>query len=395
MDMLTDTTHNADDILAVAPEVIVADSRIRDLRHRDPSKEGTLVIAGFFGRGNAGDEAMLQVLFEVFSPRFRIVICVDEYGAYPGFWDWYPYNEAIIAHQNRFELIKSIADPVGVLVGGGGLAVGFAAAQVFIARTQQLPTALAGVDIFELHKHPRAAPVLRTWLGLFDQVIPRTSRSESVMRALDMPSLHGGDWALRLAADVAPDVTVDDHRALVVLREDVLGEAGNDYRAGMRDLLSQLAACGYGPVFLPFSPEDERFLTTQGLVDGIPVERAWWNARRLKQLIASSGLTVTVGRLHPMVFAAPTGRDVASIRPPHWIGKRAAGMSKLTDMGKELGIDQFESVGDFGLALRAGKIRPAQTSQVEAALARVDTALDALHTLFAEYVPRAVEPVVE
>ena len=46
---------------------------LADIPQPEP-KEGTLVIVGFLGRGNAGDEAMLQVLFETFYPRFDIVV---------------------------------------------------------------------------------------------------------------------------------------------------------------------------------------------------------------------------------------------------------------------------------------------------------------------------------
>ena len=51
-----------------------------------------LVVTGFFARGNCGDEALLQCAFEAFEATHDLIVSVDEHGAYPGFWDWYPYN---------------------------------------------------------------------------------------------------------------------------------------------------------------------------------------------------------------------------------------------------------------------------------------------------------------
>jgi hypothetical protein len=146
--------------------------------------------------------------------------------------------------------------------------------------------------------------------------------------------------------------------------------------------MARLTARGYRPTLMPFCPEDERFLTRTGLAERHEVERSWWNAPRLKQLIAVSGLTVTVGRLHPMVFAAPTGRNLAVLRPPHWVGERAGSMEKLTDMAEDLGTSTFDTSDAFAAALEAGRIGPADPERVEAAVQRVDAALARLHSLF-------------
>lgn len=37
-----------------------------------------VVLSGFFGRGNCGDEALLQAQYEWLSPCYDIVISVDE-----------------------------------------------------------------------------------------------------------------------------------------------------------------------------------------------------------------------------------------------------------------------------------------------------------------------------
>jgi polysaccharide pyruvyl transferase WcaK-like protein len=346
--------------------------------------DGTLIIAGFLGRGNAGDEAMLQVFFQEFSPRFNIVISVDQAGAHPGYWNWFPYTHAQIVHQNDGHAILRIPDTIGMLVGGGALPIGFAAGQLLVAKTRGIPAALAGVDAWKppvKYLSPGRA-ALGVWLGLFDEIIPRTRISVDTLTSLGIESSYGADFALRLVTDGAPDIVSHDRRVLVVLREGLPGMAAEDFAAWVVNLMTQLEAAGYRPVLLPFSPEDDRLLTELDVCDRFAVERAWWNPRRLKQFMASSVLTVTVGRLHPMIFAAPTGQSVAVLRPPQWSGKRAGLMSKLTDMAQELGIDVFDTTEDFITMLKDGRVRPAEPSRVQAALDRVDVALASLHRLF-------------
>jgi hypothetical protein len=223
---------------------------------------------------------------------------------------------------------------------------------------------------------------LRTWLGLFDHIIPRTKVGVAALDDLGIKSVYGADVALRLTTDCAPDIVPNERRVLVVLREGLPDMTSEDFAAWTINLLTQIEASGYRPVLLPFCPEDDRLLTELDLCDRFEVERAWWNARRLKQLIACSALTVTVGRLHPMIFAAPTGRKISVVRPPQWTGKWVDCIDKLSEMAAELGIDVFDTVDCFITALRSGSVRPADAVLVRAALERLDVALAKLHALF-------------
>lgn len=346
-------------------------------------KDGALLIAGFLGRGNAGDEAMLQVFYEEFSTRFNIIISIDQHGAHPGHRDWYPYADTKIVHQNDgHELVRR--DAVGLLIGGGALGLGFAASQLLFAKARRVPSAFASVDIWKTEPKFRSegAAAMSTWLGLFDRIIPRTRVGVEALNGLGIDSVYGADAALRLTTDCAPDIVPNDRRVLVVLREGLPDMAGEDFAAWTINMLTQIEASGYRPVLLPFCPEDARLLIELGLCDRYEVETAWWNARRLKQLIACSALTVTVGRLHPMIFAAPTGRKIAVLRPPQWTGPRVDCINKLSEMAAELGIDVFDTSDSFIAALRSGRVRPADAALVRAALDRLDVALASLHALF-------------
>lgn len=347
------------------------------------NKEGTLVLAGFFGRGNAGDEAMLQCVFEEFSPRFNITISLDFHGAYPGFEGWYPYNQARVIHQNDIGCFDGIEDGVGLLIGGGGLPIGFAGGQVFGARAKEMPTAIAGVDVWQSNPDPKTqhARALRTWLRMFDYVIPRTAASLRNVQEMGIPGILGADWALALRADLADEVRDDPHRALVVVREEELRLLPENYQPEIARLLDGLRAEGYNPVLLPFSHEDERFLGEAGLLELAPVERAWWNACRLKQLIGASALTASVGRLHPIIFGAGTGRPAVAMVPPR--GPQAAdGLNKIREMSEELGCPFFSGVSAFLDGLRSGAVVAAKPELVEAARQRLNFSTHILHGLF-------------
>lgn len=347
-----------------------------------PETHGTIVLAGFWGRGNAGDEAMLQCIVETLGDRFEYALCVNEHGAYPGFWDWYPYVGRTIVNQGDADIFGRIKKPVGILVGGGGLPIGFAAAPVVAARSRGLKTAMAGVDIWRTKERnsPMAAE-MRRWLGSLDACYGRTANSaENGAKAGCGDTVRlGADWALNLEADRSPEVFDQPGRALVVLREDNPEALPANYREQILSLLASISAAGKVPFFLPFSPEDDRFIDTMGLRGAAPTENTWWNARRLKQLIGSSGMTVSVGRLHPLIFGAPTGRPVISINMERR-DERLRSL-KLDYMCEDLGLPLYHTVQDFQADLQ-NAIRPADKLRVAAARARLDVQADHLRNLF-------------
>lgn len=357
-----------------------------------PMKHGTLMLAGFWARGNAGDEAMLQCIIETMGDSFDYAISVEEHGAYPKFWEWYPYAGRQIVNQAQTDSLIHIRNPVGLLVGGGGLPLGFAAGQQMYARARGLKTAIAGIDIWTIARNSAgpAAPQAERFLEGFGLAYVRTKAGLDIATSGGFGSkLHlGADWALNLLSDASPDVFDQPRRALVVLREDAPDTLAVDYRAQIKRLLVALSIAGFVPILLPYSPEDERFLHDFGLQELAPVERGWWNARRLKQLSAYSGVTVSVGRLHPMIFAAPTGRAVMTIgRPTIRTGRPPDG--KLRHMAMELGIDLHDTVDAAVAAIEAGRIRAADAVKVAQAKARLDRQAEELRRFFARPVRKA------
>jgi len=347
-----------------------------------PERQGTIVLAGFWGRGNAGDEAMLQCITETLGDRFDYALSVSEHGAREGFWDWYPYKGRTIVNQGDADIFGRIKKPLGIIVGGGGLPIGFAGGQVIAARSRGLKTVMAGVDIWRTREaESPMAQEMRRYLGAMDAVYGRTANSvENGVKAGcgDIVRL-GADWALNLPTDRSPEVVDQPGRALVVLREDNREALPENYKEQILSLLASISAAGKVPFFLPFSPEDDRFIDTMGLRGAAPTENTWWNARRLKQLIASSGMTVSVGRLHPLIFGAPTGRPVICIN----MERRDGGLRslKLDYMCEDLGVPLYHTIQAFQADM-PNATRPADAKRIAASKARLNAQADHLRRVF-------------
>ena len=295
-----------------------------------------------------------------------------------------PYRQARIIHQTNLSEPFNNPAIAGIIVGGGGLPLGFAANQVIAARSAGKKAAFVGTDLWP-GRPGTASDVARAvshYLDLFDFVAVRHARS------LDCPGartfgrvVHGADWALRLPTDAAADISLDRRRALVTLREFAIGTVPHVYGTAVAAMIQAVRDCGYSPLMLPFCPEDQRFLAELGLDRLAPIESCWWNPRRAKQWIAASGLLLSVGRLHPLVFAASAGTPAASVVPPLLMESRTGFLTKLEDMTAELGIATVEGVA--GVAGFAAAPMPAQPARVRASNERLEAMIGRLRELFA------------
>jgi hypothetical protein len=291
----------------------------RHMAEQATTTRGTIVLSGFFGRGNCGDEAILQAQYERLSPHYDLIISVDQYGAHDGFWNWYPYDRCPIVHQGNLGCVTD-ENVVAVHVGGGGLPHGFNAAQVIHARSHGTPAFLTGVDAKPVSA-PAATAALRGYLALFDFISVRSVSSHQLMTPLT-PGCHlGADWAVALPTD-GPLPVARTNRVLITLREFPRELLSSAYCRGIAELVSRLADRHDQIALLPCCPEDERFLDWVPAVEHLPREVHWWNPRRVQREIAAATAVVSVGRLHPLIFAANVGTPAVFVEPlpgePRW-----------------------------------------------------------------------------
>ena len=347
-----------------------------------PTERPSIMVAGFYGRGNCGDEALLQVIYETFSDTFDIVISLDEHGTAQGYWDWYPYDRCRRVHQGN--LAHPAFPMAGVIVGGGGLPLGYVADQIFAARSVGTPIAFAGVDYphNSVASTGSAAIAEAGYLGLYDYVALRSRQAVTTAGNVGRSVTYGADWALRLVSDESPDIATNDRRALVVLREFPLRTTAIHYIEEIARLVAGLRENGYDPFLMPFCPEDERFTQAIGADLLMPSEKHWWNARRVKQLIAQSGLVVSVGRLHPMIFAASTRTPVIQVCPPLHKSVDPSIFSKIIIMSQEFDVPYFATVDEALAAIASDSVTPSGEAALSEAGDRLATMIAEIRTLF-------------
>lgn len=283
------------------------------------SPRPTLVLSGFFGRGNCGDEALLQAQYERLADRYDIVISVDERGACDGFWDRYPYDRCRIVHQANLSVLAE-PEVIGIHVGGGGLPHGFNAAQVVHARSLGKPAFITGVDC-QPPRTAAAAAAVRRYYELFDFVSVRSAGAWETMTTLATDCHHGADWALGMPT-AGPLAGRASGTVALVLREFPVGWISAGYVAMVTELLDALARRYDRVLLLPFCPEDDRFLEHLPPARRLPRVGRWWEPRGMQGEIAAAELVVSVGRLHPLVFAANVGTPALFVEPlagdPRW-----------------------------------------------------------------------------
>ena len=325
-----------------------------------------IVLSGFFGRGNVGDEALLQVQYETFSKHFDVIISVEQRGAFDGYWNWYPYDRCQIIHQAEQAIFQ---DPsvVGLHIGGGDLPLGFNAGQVIAALGCGKTVTASGIDFgctYELASTV-APSTLETYLRWLKPSI-RSQEGFEMARKI-MPDVHyGTDWGIQLPVDSSDDIP--EGRVLLTLREFPKDRVTPELRDSLLNCISQIESLYGKPTLVPFCPEDERFLDCLESTWGLPRELHWWNPRRMKQLIAKSKLVVSVGRFHPLIFSSGTCTPCVFAE---WDANVADGQqatpshrntSKAQRFCMETGIPYFSKLRDLTKAVSSLKIdakRPA------------------------------------
>jgi hypothetical protein len=340
-------------------------------------RRGRLVLSGFFGRGNVGDEAILQVQHERLSPHFDITISVEERGAHDGFWNWYPYDKCPIIHHANTAAFRA-DDVVGLHVGGGELRFGFDGGQVLAALAAGKPVCMSGIEWGDTFadaacNNPR---LLRGLLAEVAMIAARSEESHRHFAAWSERAVRGADWASALECDRSADAK--SGLTLVTLREFPPEHIEPAYRQCVARLIASLEAAGHDIAMFPFCPEDERFLGHLEATWGTPCERHWWNPRRIKQMIKQARMVVSVGRLHPLIFAAGVGSPCVFADLATDCGTWADGrIGKARMLCSEYGLAYLPSFGslcdwiDRGETPAARGFPPAYEALFEAMVGRV------------------------
>ncbi|MGH7244133.1 MAG: polysaccharide pyruvyl transferase family protein [Phycisphaerales bacterium] len=335
------------------------------------------MLVGFYGRGNCGDEALLQSTYELYKDEFNITIAVDEYGAHPKYREWYPYNRCLVVHQTWNSEFEQDREYAGLIIGGSGLN---GATLVAAARSRGIPTILAGIDFPLGSNYAKDPDGFRTYLNLYDRIITRTRVAKEQFDRVKWDVSLGADWAWHLAPD-SRGITPDPRRAVVVIREIGAQLADEAYRREIRALLDGLRTQGYRVLLAPFCVDDEKFLSQIGVSRWIKRIRLWTEPKRMAHLLRTSGLVVSAFRLHPLILASDSNVPLAAFRPAAVRTMEDPVVGKFGSFVRELGISMFDQSTDLLGALRDGKIGRSSAAAVEDSKARVRSEIDEIASL--------------
>ena len=349
-----------------------------------------VLVCGFYGRGNAGDEAILQCIYETLRPAHEVGIALHLTDTHPGFREWYPYDDCTLLDDSTVgPMLEWGAD--ALLIGGGGLSPGHGAHLALTMRMLGRPTLLAGTDNLDFCLESAGTPIplarfdcfatqfrdclanpdpsaFAAYMADFRYLGLRFTAGLERTCALGAAPALGADWAFALPTTPAQP-PVEGPACAIVLRAWDERFHDHEFRFQVHRLFHGVRRAGLVPFLLPFSPEDEALALRLAPLLDAPLARHWWNPRAIKGVLANCALAVSVGRLHPLVFAAPLSIPTCHLSAP--IADAARGRPlKCALLCQELGLPDFDGVDAFEAALAAGGIPPADPARLQDVMAR-------------------------
>lgn len=304
--------------------------------------EKSVVLLGFFARGNAGDEAFLHVQYELLKDKYNIIVPIEHKNAHPDFRSWYPYTECEVINYDDIPRVYG-QDVVGLHIGGGSLAFGFSGQFLMTALDAGKKTLISGIDA---SLKPRLPPdhIRFDIYNRLDFLSVRTIKSLDNLRKNNIAVHHGADWALGLGVIEPPA-----HKrggALVTIR--AFGEPpGDEHRHDMLTLHKYLERQGHRVRYLPFAPDDREFLDHMPHVKPDMIENVWWDPRQVKGLIKEADIVVSVGRLHTLILSMTAQTPTFAIDPKIMSGGRHILNRKNLHFAEEVGLTFFHSVDEM------------------------------------------------
>lgn len=304
-------------------------------------KRHKIVLCGFFGRGNAGDEAFLHTQYELLKDEFDIVIAVEDGGGlHPDFMSWDPYRTSEVWSHSEFARVFGSSDIVGVNVGGGSLPFGYGAPFMLSAIDAGKCATLTGVDLAINTKRKGGGDFRRGFFDFLDLVAVRFKSHYANLKRNGVPVLRGADWAVGLK----PRDSFQNIDVLITIRG--FGGATQSHLDTYRGIAWFYEQQGRNVKYLPFALEDEVVLDQME----IPADRReshWHDPRTVLSVVAGANLVVSVGRLHALIFAMNQGVPTFAVDPGIIQDGKHVINNKNRHFCKEFGLTFFETTQGF------------------------------------------------
>jgi len=335
-----------------------------------------VLVSGYYGFGNAGDEAILAGLIE----GFRQLLPQAELLVLSGNPQATEREHPVKAVPRGLRSLRSHLRHADLFIsGGGGLLQDttswrsplYYLAAIRLARAARVPVACVGHSIGPLRRRWVRA-IVRRHLSTVDVLAVRDHASADALRALGLhrPVEITADLAFALGAP-APDevgrawqhaaLPRDPRPAAAICLRRPPGRPDDHLAASLAGPIA--FACrplGLRPLLLPMQhPQDLAFAeqVAQAMPDPPEIVRAEFTARQILALIAGFDLVIAM-RLHALIFAAICGRSPVAISYD----------PKIEGMMHELGLPAATSASGLNAEALGEAIR--QAFQNREAIAR-------------------------
>ncbi len=265
-----------------------------------------IIINGFFGKGNCGDEAILQTWHEKLSNRFRIVASIDSDVVEQREYKNFDFYEKIDIIQNRRVDIFCREDIYAYIIGGGGLGLGFGVEQwlhtILRSKKRFYLGTIVHNEFFE--KSQELININKLFFNSFDMISVRDRKSkENLKDVFDIESNFYPDIATALSLE-EEEIKTNKKFITVTIRDNDINDIISIEK--WLDKIKKFATNNdFDIIYLPFDKTDERLMNSLSL--DIKYEKIYWHPKKIKYIISKSEMVFSIGRFHPIVFGLSTG----------------------------------------------------------------------------------------
>jgi len=306
-----------------------------------------IVCVGFYGHGNAGDEAIARSLQRYLQAPFNNVELNFSTEMAPAEAQKINEGNPFYGERNVVSVydLETIKDPDIVIVGGGDLSATYGLSQVLRARESSRVSLLARIgtsakDDF-LRGGDKAVNLVKAALNVFDYISVRDRASADVLGVMGLKPHMGADLAIDSPIS-GESLELRKPYAVMTVREVRENDASRQIKAADA-ILKNIRREVKDVYLLPFCEADQRFA-----LDGPPrpdvkvIKDAWKDPGKLAYAISKAEFVASVGRLHPLVFAVGSRIPCFAVTYP-WL----SGYDKVNGFMHHSGMGH--RVADWGL----------------------------------------------
>ena len=282
------------------------------------SSPAPLLLCGYYGEHNLGDDALLAVLLNQLGPDVPVLVTARDQPLVQQ-----RFGVATVDRRNLRAVIAAVGSSRALVLGGGSLlqdatsfnSLMYYAALIAAARLQGKPVLLWGQGLGPLRRR-RSRLLVRVLLPMVRSVCWRDQASAELAAALG----RAGEWAADPVWASTPQQWRGQAGPIVVCLRPTPLLVGAAWTPYLQALATLAETHGREVIWLPFHQDQDttllQTLLAQDLVPAALVQRSRQieasTPREAMAVFATAGLVVAM-RLHGLILAAVSGAPVAAL----------------------------------------------------------------------------------